>query len=87
MHPQLPVLAFLMAAAAKGYTLGQTLGTACLHIIHDLAVVPLQDMTSKGAATILETLSVFENTPSWSQAYTVPMPRTDCGQSVYEYYC
>lgn len=55
LHPQLPVLAFLMAAAAKGYTLGQTLGTACLRIIHDLAVVPLQDMTSKGAAIFLET--------------------------------
>ena len=44
-----------MAATAKGYTLGQTLGSACLRIIHDLAVVPLQDMTSEGAATILAT--------------------------------
>ncbi|CAL5221155.1 g3294 [Coccomyxa viridis] len=48
LHPQLPLLAFLMAATAKGYTLGRTLASACLQIVHDLAVVPVQDRAPKG---------------------------------------
>ena len=48
LHPRLPLLAFLMAASAKGYTLGRTLASACLQIVHDLAVVPVQDKALKG---------------------------------------
>ena len=49
LHPQLPLLVFLMAAVAKGYTLGRTLASACLRIVHDLAVVPIQDSIRAGA--------------------------------------
>ena len=49
LHPQLPLLVFLMAAVAKGYTLGSTLASACLRIVHDLAVVPVQDSSHAGA--------------------------------------
>ena len=52
LHPNLPLLAFLMAATAKGYTLGRTLASACLRIVHDLAVVPVQDQAPKGEAVV-----------------------------------
>ncbi|CAK0782015.1 hypothetical protein CVIRNUC_005529 [Coccomyxa viridis] len=48
LHPQLPLLVFLMAAVAKGYILGRTLASACLRIMHDLAVVPVQDSSRAG---------------------------------------
>lgn len=51
LHPQLPLLVWLMAAAAKGYALGRTLANACLRIVHDLAAVPVQDRAPKGAVT------------------------------------
>ena len=53
LHPQLPLLVFLMAAVAKGYTLGRTLASACLRIVHDLAVVPVQDSSRAGAPSLL----------------------------------
>ena len=53
LHPQLPLLVFLMAAVAKGYTLGRTLASACLRIVHDLAVAPVQDSSRAGAPLLL----------------------------------
>ena len=38
-----------MAAVAKGYILGRTLASACLCIVRDLAVVPVQDSSRAGA--------------------------------------
>ena len=57
LHPQLPLLGFLMAAVAKGYILGRTLASACLRIIHDMAVVPVQDKAPKGDCAPAEGLS------------------------------
>ena len=50
LHPQLPLLVFLMAAVAKGYALGRTLASACLRIVHDLAVAPVQDSSRTGSS-------------------------------------
>ena len=52
LHSQLPLLVFLMAAVAKGYTLGRTLASACLRIVHDLAVAPVQDSSRVGAPAL-----------------------------------
>ena len=46
-----------MAATAKGYTLGRTLASACLQIVHDLAVVPVQDRAPKGELWVNFSLS------------------------------
>ncbi len=37
LHPALPLLVWLMAALAKGYTLGVALADVCLHVVHQLA--------------------------------------------------
>ena len=41
-----------MGATAKGYALGRTLASACLQIVHDLAVVPVQDRAPKGEESV-----------------------------------
>ena len=43
LHPSLPVLVWLMCAQAKGYMLGKDAAMLCLHIVHQLASVPVRD--------------------------------------------
>jgi hypothetical protein len=37
LHPALPLLVWLMAAHAKGYTLGLVAADVVLHVVHQLA--------------------------------------------------
>ena len=74
LHPQLPLLVFLMAAVAKGYTLGRTLASACLRIVHNLAVVPVQDSSRAGAVLLLTPMS---SAPS-SVVYRIKADLLDC---------
>ena len=43
LHPQLPLVVWLMCAAAKGYRLGVALAECCLTLVAQLASVPVQD--------------------------------------------
>ena len=43
LHPALPLLVWLMCAAAKGHRLSGAQQHACLRIVADLAAVPFQD--------------------------------------------
>lgn len=43
LHPDLPLLVWLMAAQAKGYKLGPAQVDACLRIVFELASVPVMD--------------------------------------------
>lgn len=48
LHPAVPLLAWLTAAAAKGYCLGCTAASAVLHVVHQLAAVPVRDYLHSG---------------------------------------
>ena len=50
LHPDMPLLVWLMCAHAKGYTLGSTAASACLQIVHELACVPVRDCYPSYAA-------------------------------------
>lgn len=43
LHPDMPLLVWLMCAQAKGYALGLSAASACLHVVHQLASVPVRD--------------------------------------------
>ena len=43
LHPQLPVVVWLMCAVAKGYRLGVALAECCLTLVAQMASVPVQD--------------------------------------------
>ena len=43
LHPQLPLLVWLMCAAAKGYRLGVALAECCLTLVAQMARVPVRD--------------------------------------------
>ncbi|KAL0035771.1 hypothetical protein WJX77_002248 [Trebouxia sp. C0004] len=43
LHPDMPLLVWLMCAQTKGYALGCTAASACLRIVHQLASVPVRD--------------------------------------------
>ena len=43
LHPALPLLVWLMAAVANGYQPDLALRSACLAVVHNLALVPVQD--------------------------------------------
>lgn len=49
LHPALPLLVWLMAAAAKGYKLGRSHARACLAIVRQLAAGRLQDRCPRGS--------------------------------------
>ena len=43
LHPEMPLLVWLMCAQAKGYTLGVAAASACLQIVYQLACMPVRD--------------------------------------------
>ena len=43
LHPDMPLLVWLMCAQAKGYTMGAAAASACLQIVYQLACVPVRD--------------------------------------------
>ena len=43
LHPELPLLTWLMLASSKGFTLRTGHAEACLGIVSDLAAVPVKD--------------------------------------------
>ena len=43
LHPDMPLLVWLMCAQAKGYHMGVALASLCLKITYELACMPIQD--------------------------------------------
>ena len=43
LHPDMPLLVWLMCAQAKGYTIGAAAAAACLQIVYQLACMPVRD--------------------------------------------
>ncbi len=43
LHPDMPLLVWLMCAHAKGYTLGIAAASACLRVVYQLALMPVRD--------------------------------------------
>lgn len=43
LHPDMPLLVWLMCAQAKGYSMGAVAASACLQIVYQLACMPVRD--------------------------------------------
>lgn len=61
LHPQLPLLVWLMAAVANGYRLDLALHSACLGVVRDLACVPVQECIPAGTQCSLSCMVNAEN--------------------------
>ena len=57
LHPQLPLVVWLMCAAAKGYRLGVALAECCLTLVAQMASVPVQDSLAHSLALPQEDLA------------------------------
>ncbi|KAL3133249.1 hypothetical protein ABBQ38_007132 [Trebouxia sp. C0009 RCD-2024] len=62
LHPEMPLLVWLMCAQAKRYTMGVAAASACLQIVYQLACMPVRDCypfdpaslsTEAGASSVL----------------------------------
>ena len=70
LHPDMPLLVWLMCAQAKGYTMGAAAASACLQLVHQLACMPVRDRYPVKPAELLTGRSVhngpdYLKLPGW----------------------
>lgn len=77
LHPDMPLLVWLMCAQAKGYTMGATAASACLQIVYQLASMPVRDRHPVKDAELstgrsLHKCRVYLELPGWQSEPAKP---------------